>query len=227
MVAQPGEIVLNEGRETISIAVTNLGDRPIQVGSHYHFFETNRALSFDRGKAYGMRLDIPAGNAVRFEPGERKTVQLVSLAGAKVSRGGNALADGPIEAPPVISHAWSAIAMHDEFWAPIEPKLREHGLVLVNDSTFTHEIAAPVTVHRVPATTVAAEIGNPLGGSLVMLAAYAAATAVVSLDSLVAAMRSSIPPYRTQHIEANERALRAGWELLPHNAHPAWEVAHV
>jgi len=99
--------------------------------------------------------------------------------------------------------------------------------VLVNDSTFTHEIAAPVTVHRVPATTVASEIGNPLGGSLVMLAAYAAATAVVSLDSLVAAMRSSIPPYRTQHIEANERALRAGWELLPHNAHPAWEVAHV
>jgi urease subunit gamma/beta len=98
VVAQPGEIVLNEGRDSVSVAVTNLGDRPIQVGSHYHFFETNRALSFDRGKAYGMRLDIPAGNAVRFEPGERKTIQLVSLAGAKISRGGNALADGPIEA---------------------------------------------------------------------------------------------------------------------------------
>jgi urease subunit gamma/beta len=97
VLAQPGEIVLNEGRESVSIAVTNLGDRPIQVGSHYHFFETNRALSFDRGKAYGMRLDIPAGNAVRFEPGERKTVQLVSLAGAKISRGGNALADGAVE----------------------------------------------------------------------------------------------------------------------------------
>src|SRR5918912_1577660 len=76
---------------------TKLVDRPIQVGSHYHFFEANRALSFDRGKAYGMRLDIPAGNAVRFEPGERKTVQLVSLAGAKGSRGGNALADGAID----------------------------------------------------------------------------------------------------------------------------------
>jgi urease subunit gamma/beta len=95
--AEEGTIVLNEGRETVSIAVTNLGDRPIQVGSHYHFFETNRALSFDRGKAYGMRLDIPAGNAVRFEPGERKTVQLVALAGARIARGGNALADGPID----------------------------------------------------------------------------------------------------------------------------------
>ncbi|HWE23174.1 MAG TPA: urease subunit beta [Myxococcales bacterium] len=94
---QAGEIVLNQGRESISVAVTNLGDRPIQVGSHYHFFETNRALSFDRGRAYGMRLDIPAGNAVRFEPGERKTIQLVPLAGAKVARGGNALSDGPIE----------------------------------------------------------------------------------------------------------------------------------
>src|SRR5438445_7219859 len=92
-----GEVVLNEGRPSISVAVTNLGDRPIQVGSHYHFFETNRALSFDRGRAYGMRLDIPAGNAVRFEPGERKSVQLVPLAGAKVAPSGSALADGPIE----------------------------------------------------------------------------------------------------------------------------------
>src|SRR5438105_14474288 len=97
VIAQPGEIVRNQGRESVALAVTNLGDRPIQVGGHYHFFETNRALSFDRGKAYGMRLDIPAGNAVRFEPGEKKTIQLVPLAGAKVARGGNALADGPIE----------------------------------------------------------------------------------------------------------------------------------
>jgi len=93
---QPGEIVLNQGREQVSLAVTNLGDRPIQVGSHYHFFETNRALSFDRAKAYGMRLDIAAGNAVRFEPGERRTVQLVALAGRRVAHGGNALSDGPL-----------------------------------------------------------------------------------------------------------------------------------
>lgn len=96
VVSPPGEIVLNEDRDSLALMVTNLGDRPIQVGSHYHFLETNRALSFDRGKAYGMRLDIPAGTAVRFEPGQRRTVQLVALAGAKVSRGGNALADGPL-----------------------------------------------------------------------------------------------------------------------------------
>ncbi|MGZ7041039.1 MAG: urease subunit gamma [Thermoanaerobaculia bacterium] len=93
-----GEIVLNEGRETISIAVTNKGDRPIQVGSHYHFIETNRALVFDRAASYGKRLDIPAGTAVRFEPGETKTVMLVSIAGNQVIRGGNALADGKVSA---------------------------------------------------------------------------------------------------------------------------------
>ncbi len=96
VVSPPGEIVLNEGRASLDLAVTNKGDRPIQVGSHYHFFETNRSLSFDRGKAYGMRLDIPAGTAVRFEPGQRKTVQLTELGGARVARGGNALADGPL-----------------------------------------------------------------------------------------------------------------------------------
>ena len=86
------DIVLNEDREAIRLRVTNRGDRPIQVGSHYHFVETNRALVFDRAAAYGMRLDIPAGTAVRFEPGETKTVALVSIAGARVIRGGNALA---------------------------------------------------------------------------------------------------------------------------------------
>ena len=92
----PGELTLNEGRETIVLTVANHGDRPIQVGSHYHFVETNRALVFDRAKAYGMRLDIPAGTAVRFEPGDIKTVPLVAIAGKRVIRGGNALSDGPV-----------------------------------------------------------------------------------------------------------------------------------
>jgi urease subunit gamma/beta len=100
-----GELVLNEGRPAIELAVTNLGDRPIQVGSHYHFVETNAALRFDRGKAYGKRLDIPAGTAVRFEPGDTKTVRLVDIAGARVIRGGNNLADGPV------SEAGKAAAM--------------------------------------------------------------------------------------------------------------------
>lgn len=91
-----GEITLNEGRAAIEMSVTNLGDRPVQVGSHYHFVETNAQLVFDRGVAYGRRLDIPAGTAVRFEPGETKTVMLVEIAGDRVIRGGNNLADGPV-----------------------------------------------------------------------------------------------------------------------------------
>jgi urease beta subunit len=81
IIAAEGDLILNEGRETIMLKVANGGDRPIQVGSHYHFFETNPALSFDRDKAKGFRLDIPAGTAVRFEPGETREVRLVALAG--------------------------------------------------------------------------------------------------------------------------------------------------
>jgi urease subunit gamma/beta len=91
-----GELVLNDGRDTVELTVANSGDRPIQVGSHYHFVETNRALVFDRRASYGMRLDIPAGTAVRFEPGETRTVRLVAIAGARVIRGGNGWASGPV-----------------------------------------------------------------------------------------------------------------------------------
>jgi urease subunit gamma/beta len=91
-----GDLELNAGRATTELAVTNLGDRPVQVGSHYHFIETNPSLRFDRSKAYGKRLDIPAGTAVRFEPGETKTVTLVEIGGRKVIRGGNRLASGRV-----------------------------------------------------------------------------------------------------------------------------------
>jgi urease subunit gamma/beta len=93
-----GEIELNIDRVGIELPVTNLGDRPIQVGSHYHFIETNASLQFNRAKAYGKRLNIPAGTAVRFEPGETKTVKLVEIAGKKIIRGGNNLANGKISA---------------------------------------------------------------------------------------------------------------------------------
>jgi urease subunit beta len=78
-----GEVELNAGRPTVTLEIANSGDRPIQVGSHYHFYETNPALKFDRAKAYGCRLDIPAGTAVRFEPGQTRSVQLVSFAGSR------------------------------------------------------------------------------------------------------------------------------------------------
>ena len=84
---QPGDITLNEGREAVTLTVANTGDRPVQVGSHYHFFETNPALAFDRGKARGLRLDIPAGTAVRFEPGQTREVRLIPLAGSRIVHG--------------------------------------------------------------------------------------------------------------------------------------------
>jgi urease beta subunit len=102
----PGEILIddnappilaNEGRETRTLLVAHTGDRPIQVGSHYHFFEVNRALRFDRAAAYGMRLNIPAGTAVRFEPGESKEVTLTSYAGARVVYGANGLVQGSLD----------------------------------------------------------------------------------------------------------------------------------
>ena len=100
----PGEYFLadddidaNVGRPTARITVANTGDRPIQVGSHYHFFEANKALSFERAAAWGMRLNIPAGTAVRFEPGDEKVVELVAIAGAGEVHGLNALADGPTD----------------------------------------------------------------------------------------------------------------------------------
>ncbi len=83
IMTQVGEIILNEGRETITLQVSNTGNRPIQVGSHYHFYETNPALSFEREKARGFRLDIAAGTAVRFEPGQAREVRLVALSGLR------------------------------------------------------------------------------------------------------------------------------------------------
>ncbi len=94
---QDGDIELNAGRRTTQVAVANRGDRPIQVGSHFHFYETNGALDFDREAAYGMRLNIPAGTAVRFEPGQTRTVELVALAGARTVYGFNARVMGKLK----------------------------------------------------------------------------------------------------------------------------------
>ena len=176
----------------------------------------------------GQGVQLAAQVLARAATLEGREVMYLGLYGGMM-RGGNTdstvvVADGPIAAPPVVSRAWAAIALHDDYWPPVEAKLRPGGLVLVNDATFTSNIRDDVTVHRVPATTVAADLGNPLGGSMVMLAAFCATTGVVDRDALVEGMRASIPPYRTQHIEANERAIHAGWELLPVGEFPAWEV---
>ncbi|MDY0872604.1 urease subunit beta [Dongia rigui] len=92
-----GEIVLNDGRPTATLRVANTGDRPIQVGSHFHFFETNTALDFDRAAARGYRLDIPAGASVRFEPGQSREVNLVAIGGDRIIHGFGGLVDGKLE----------------------------------------------------------------------------------------------------------------------------------
>lgn len=96
LLVEAGELELNAGRPTIALEVANGGDRPIQVGSHFHFYETNPLLRFERRLAYGMRLDIPAGTAVRFEPGQVRTVTLVALSGDRIVHGFNGLVSGPL-----------------------------------------------------------------------------------------------------------------------------------
>ena len=100
IITRGGDIELNAGRETVTLTVANTGDRPIQVGSHYHFFETNPGLAFDRAKARGFRLDIAAGTAVRFEPGQARTVRLVALAGARKVFGFRQEVMGALDAKP-------------------------------------------------------------------------------------------------------------------------------
>ena len=113
----PGEYLLsgdpieiNAGRATAAVEVSNTGDRPVQVGSHFHFFEVNRHLAFDRARAYGMRLNIAAGTAVRFEPGDTRTVELVAMGGRRVVSGLNGLVNGSLEDHRVRARALEAIA---------------------------------------------------------------------------------------------------------------------
>lgn len=100
LMAADGKIELNVGRDTITVEVANRGDRPVQVGSHFHFFEVNDALAFDRAATRGFRLDVAAGTAVRFEPGQSRTVRLVALAGDRVVLGFNGRVMGPLDASP-------------------------------------------------------------------------------------------------------------------------------
>ncbi|HKD75516.1 MAG TPA: urease subunit beta, partial [Ktedonobacterales bacterium] len=100
-----GDITANAGRATVQALVANTGDRPIQVGSHFHFFEVNLALAFDRRVAYGLRLNVPAGTAVRFEPGESKMVDLVAFGGNRVIRGHRGLVEGALDDPSVRAEA--------------------------------------------------------------------------------------------------------------------------
>lgn len=105
VICEPGSLEINAGRDAKTLTVANTGDRPIQIGSHFHFFEVNRALQFNRPEAFGFRLDIPAGTAVRFEPGDTKTVTLVALAGDRIVQGLNDLVNGSLDDPQIKAEA--------------------------------------------------------------------------------------------------------------------------
>jgi Pyruvate/2-oxoacid:ferredoxin oxidoreductase gamma subunit len=148
-------------------------------------------------------------------------------------RGGNSdstvvVADGAIQAPPIVSHTWSAIVMHHKFWAPMVPKLRAGAVVLLNSSLFEGDIDRDtLDVLDVPVTDMAVELGNPMGAGMVMVGAYAAVTGLVSVDAAIEGMRESLPPYRQQHAASNETAIRAGAGAVEPLAAPAWEPTEV
>ena len=113
LICAEGDIEINAGRRKVALSVVNTGDRPVQIGSHYHFFEANKALRFDREAAFGLRLDIPAGTAVRFEPGQEKQVNLTEFGGTKVLGGLNGLTAGAADDPSVKSSALAAARDRD------------------------------------------------------------------------------------------------------------------
>ncbi len=134
--------------------------------------------------------------------------------------------DEPISAPPIVSHVWSAVAMHHEYWESLRSKLRPGGLVLVNSTLFEGRLDREAQrVIDVPATELAAGVGSPLSAAMVLIGAYAAVTGLVGIDSLVRAMEQSLPPYRKQHVQTNAKALRAGFDSAPQGAAPAWKAA--
>ena len=131
--------------------------------------------------------------------------------------------DAPVQAPPLLSRAWSAIAMHDRYWHPVAPKVADGGLVVVNDATFAAPLDDRYTVRRIPAGELAAAAGNELAASMVILGAYVGLPGLVGVDALLGGMRESVPAYRRQHLEVNERALRAGLDTVEPLLMPAWQ----
>ena len=136
------------------------------------------------------------------------------------------VADEPILSPPIVSRTWAALVMHHQFWEPLQRKLRPGGVLVRNSSLFEGDVDAErLRVFDVPATEMATELGSPLSASLALVGAFAALTGLLPLTSLVTAMHDSVPSYRRQHLEHNERALAAGFGSVPWNTAPAWDAA--
>jgi 2-oxoglutarate ferredoxin oxidoreductase subunit gamma len=175
----------------------------------------------------GQGVQLAAQVLARAAVEEAREVMLLGTYGGTM-RGGSTdsclvVADQPIRTPPIVSRAWAVLAMHDRFFAPSAAKLRPGSLVFSNADLFDATIdVAGVTVHEIAATRVASEVSSTMAASLVLAAGFAGATGLVGLESLIEAMRQCVPSYRRQHVEANERALQAGFGLLPGGAAAAW-----
>jgi Pyruvate/2-oxoacid:ferredoxin oxidoreductase gamma subunit len=175
----------------------------------------------------GQGVQLAAQVIARAAALEHRHVMYLGTYGGTM-RGGNTdstvvVADQPISAPPIVSRTWAALAMHHEFWEPVRSKLRRQAVVLVNSSVFEGELDRERhRVFELPATEIAAKLGAVMSASMVLTGAFASLTGLVGLESLVEAMRASVPSYRQQHVELNAAALRAGWEALPSGKAPAW-----
>jgi Pyruvate/2-oxoacid:ferredoxin oxidoreductase gamma subunit len=176
----------------------------------------------------GQGVQLAAQVIARAAVLEGRDVMLFGVYGG-VMRGGNSdatvvVADGPVQAPPIVSHAWSAVALHPRYWDAVRARLVPDAVVLVNSSLFEEPVELPNVV-EVPATKVATEeLGNPMAVSMVATGAYVALTGIVTLDSAIAAMEESLPAYRRQHAESNAAALRAGAQMVDGLAAPAWST---
>ena len=174
----------------------------------------------------GQGVQLAAQVIARGATLEGRDVMLFGVYGG-VMRGGNSdatvvVADGPVQAPPIVSHAWSAIVLHPRYWEPVRDRLGPDAVVVVNSSLFDESVDMVKAVD-VPATRVATEeLGNPMAVSMVATGAYVALTGLIGLDSAIAAMEESLPAYRRQHAEDNVAALRAGAALVEPLGAPAW-----
>ena len=177
----------------------------------------------------GQGVQLAAQVLARAATDEGRHVMTLGTYGGTM-RGGNTdsclvVADEPISTPPIVSHAWAGLGMHPQYWPAVAAKLRSDGIAAVNGELFGDEKAQLATELRVATTSLAIEAQAPLAGSLVLAGAFAAATRLVELDSLIAAMEDSLPSYRQQHAQGNARALRAGWESVEAPLALAWTEA--
>jgi Pyruvate/2-oxoacid:ferredoxin oxidoreductase gamma subunit len=178
----------------------------------------------------GQGIQLAAQVLARAALSEGREVMLFGSYGGTMRNGPTdatlVVADAPVCAPPIVSRAWSAIAMHPAYFSQVAAKLRAGAVVVSNTSLFSQPIAGDRwRVHGVPATRLASECGSSLAGALVLVGAYVSLTGLVAFEALIAGLAESLPERRRQHRELNERSLRAGFAALPTGAEPAWTNA--